>query len=154
MAGTLPKQATTKVGAQQVRSRTLPRGRAAATRWLVPGLLALATVLAMVAAYNVRPFVAIDIGDYYDRIFLPNMDDGNADATDFFAREVAATGQEQITPWPAAQAVLELPGRRQGLWQVTVEAAAGQPDPGDDHRRAEKREGLLPDTPQPVGRGA
>ena len=75
-------------------------------RWLAPGLLALATVLAVVAAYSVRPFVAIDIGDYYDRIFLPNMDDGNADATDFFAREVSAIGQEQITPWPAAQAVL------------------------------------------------
>jgi hypothetical protein len=128
LAGTLPKQATTNVGAQQVRSRALLRGRATASRWLVPGLLALATALAMVAAYSVRPFVAIDIGDYYDRIFLPNMDDGSADATDFFAREVSATGQEQVTPWPATQAVLELPGHRQGLWQVTVEAASGQPD--------------------------
>src|SRR3954467_7686812 len=95
---------------------------------LAPRALGLATVLAIMVAYTVRPFVAIDIGDYYDRIFLPNMDDGNADATDFFAREVSAIGQEQVTPWPASQAVLELPGHRQGLWQVTVEAAAGQPD--------------------------
>jgi len=128
LAGTLPKQATTNVGAQRTGLRAASLGRAAATPWLVPGLLALATVLAIVAAYSVRPFVAIDIGDYYDRIFLPNMDEGNADATDFFAREVSAIGQEQITPWPAAQAVLELPGHRQGLWQVTVEAAANQPD--------------------------
>jgi hypothetical protein len=128
LAGTLPKQATTNVGSRRARSRTAPLGRAAATRWLAPGLLALATVLAIVAAYSVRPFVAIDIGDYYDRIFLPNMDDDNAVGTDFFAREVSAIGQEQITPWPASQAVLELAGHRQGLWQVTVEAAADQPD--------------------------
>jgi hypothetical protein len=107
---------------------TAPLGRVAAVRWLAPGLLTLATVLAIVAAYAVRPFVTIDIGDYYDRIFLPNADDGNAGSTDFFAREVSAIGQEQITPWPASQAVLELAGHRQGLWQVTVEAAAGQPD--------------------------
>jgi hypothetical protein len=128
LAGTLPKQASSNVGAQRARSRALPLGRATATRWLAPGLLALATVLAIVAAYSVRPFVAIDIGDYYDQIFLPNMDDGNADSTDFFAREVNAIGQEQITLWPAAEAILELPGQRQGLWQVTVEAAADQPD--------------------------
>ncbi len=128
MAGALPKQATSNVGTRYTRSRAVPLGRAAATRWLAPGLLALVTVLAIVAAYSVRPFVTIDIGDYYDRTFLPNMDDINADATDFFAHEVSAIGQEQITPWPAAQAVLELPGHRQGLWQVTVEAAAGQPD--------------------------
>jgi len=128
LAGALPKQATTNVGSRHARSRAAPLGRAAATRWLAPGLLALATVLAIVAAYRVRPFVAIDIGDYYDRIFLPNVDDGNADGTDFFAREVSAIGQEQITPWPASQAVLELAGHRQGLWQVTVEAATDQPD--------------------------
>jgi hypothetical protein len=128
LAGALPKQATTNVGAGRTHLRAVPLRRAIAARWLAPALLALATVLAMVAAYSVRPFVAIDIGDYYDRIFLPNMDDANADATDFFAREVSATGPEQVTPWPASQAVLELPGRRQGLWQVRVEAAAGQPD--------------------------
>jgi hypothetical protein len=128
LAGTLPKQATSNVGTPHTRLRTAPLERAAASRWLIPGLLALATIVAIVAAYGVRPFVAIDIGDYYDRIFLPNMDDGNADSTDFFAREVSAIGQEQITAWPKSQAVLELAGRRQGLWQVTVEAAADQPD--------------------------
>jgi hypothetical protein len=128
LAGALPKHATSNVGAQRARLRAAPLGRAAAMRWLAPGLLTLATVLAIAAAYSVRPFVAIDIGDYYDRIFLPNMDEGNADATDFFAREVSAIGPEQITPWPASQAVLELAGRRQGLWQVTIEAAADQPD--------------------------
>jgi hypothetical protein len=128
LAGALPKQATTNVGSRRARTSAASLGRAAATRWLAPALLALATVLAIVAAYSVRPFVAIDIGDYYDRIFLPNMDDGNAGSTDFFAREVSTIGQEQITPWPASQAVLELAGRRQGLWQVTVEAAADQPD--------------------------
>ena len=128
MAGALPKQATTNVGSRRAHSRAASLRRSAAARWLAPGLLALATVLAIVAAYSVRPFVAIDIGDYYDRIFLPNMDDGNADGTDFFAREVSAIGQEQITPWPASQAVLELAGHRQGLWQITVEAAADQPD--------------------------
>jgi len=129
LAGALPKQATTNIDARRARSRTAALGRAAATRWLAPGLLlALATVLAIVAAYSVRPFVQIDIGDYYDRIFLPNMDDDNADSTDFFAREVNAIGPEQITAWPASQSVLELAGHRQGLWQVTVEAAADQPD--------------------------
>ncbi|MEO7910875.1 MAG: hypothetical protein ABIV47_14625 [Roseiflexaceae bacterium] len=128
MAGALPKQATTSVGARRARSRVTLLGHAAAIRWLAPGLLALATVLAIVAAYSLRPFVAIDVGDYYDRIFLPNMDDDNTDSTDFFAREVNAIGPEQITPWPASQEILELAGHRQGLWQVTVQAAAGQPD--------------------------
>ncbi|MEP7191082.1 MAG: hypothetical protein ABI901_17970, partial [Roseiflexaceae bacterium] len=128
MAGALPKQATSNVATRRVRSHVTPLGRAATTRWLAPGLLALITVLAIVAAYSVRPFVAIDIGDYYDRIFLPNMDEDNAGSTDFFAREVNTIGQEQSTPWPASQAVLELAGHRQGLWQVTVEAAANQPD--------------------------
>jgi hypothetical protein len=127
LARALPKQATTSAGARLARSRTAALGHSA-TSWLAPALLALATVLAIVAAYSVRPFVAIDIGDYYDRIFLPNMDDDNAGSTDFFAREVNAVGQEQVTAWPASQAVLDLDGHRQGLWQVAVEAAAGQPD--------------------------
>jgi hypothetical protein len=99
-----------------------------ALRWLAPGLLALAAILAIVAAYSVRPFVAIDIGDYYDRAFLPNLGESESDAADFHAREVSAIGQPQITAWPADREILELPGRRQGIWKVTVEPAPGLPD--------------------------
>jgi hypothetical protein len=88
----------------------------------------LATILALISAYSVRPFVAIDIGDYYDRAFLPNLGDSESDSADFHAREVNAISQAQIIPWPADQEFLELPGRRQGIWKVTVEPAAGLPD--------------------------
>ena len=37
-----------------------------AARWLPPLLLALGTILALMAAYSVRPSVAVDIGDYLD----------------------------------------------------------------------------------------
>ena len=63
----VPSQVVGNVGARRASLHALPLRRAAATRWLAPALLALATVLAIVAAYSVRPFVAIDIGDYSDR---------------------------------------------------------------------------------------
>ncbi|HJZ50369.1 MAG TPA: hypothetical protein VKE41_24530, partial [Roseiflexaceae bacterium] len=128
MAGALPEQAVTNVGSRRARSRALTLGRAQARAWLAPGLLALATILAIVAAYSVRPLVRIDIGDYYDRAFLPNLGDSESDAADFHAREVNAVGAAQATPWPAGQELVELPGRRQGMWKVVVEPAAGLPD--------------------------
>jgi hypothetical protein len=109
-------------------SRVQAMGRVGTARWLAPTLLALATILTIAAAYRQRPFVAIDVGDYYDTVFLPNLADSGAESGDFYAREVNAVGAEQVTPWPATQAALELPGRRQGIWQVTVEAATNLPD--------------------------
>jgi len=122
------EQAVANVGARRERARSLTIARTQAMPWLVPCLLALATILALVSAYSVRPFVAIDIGDYYDRAFLPNLGDSESDSADFHAREVNAISQAQTTPWPADQEILELPGRRQGIWKVTVEPATGLPD--------------------------
>jgi hypothetical protein len=116
------------VGARRERARALTLGRTQRLAWLAPALLALATVLAIVSAYSVRPFVAIDIGDYYDRAFLPNLGESESDSADFHAREVNAISQPQTIAWPAQQEFLELPGRRQGIWKVTVEPAPGLPD--------------------------
>jgi hypothetical protein len=98
-------------------------------RWLPPTLLALATILAIVAAYSMRPPVTIDLGDYYDTPFLPYAGSRDATDTDFFAREIGATGADLAAyPWPATQTTIELPGGHRGIWQATVEAAASQPD--------------------------
>jgi len=114
LAGTLPDRAIDNVA--------LPRGATAlafprlrALRWLPPALLALATMLAVVAAYSARPFVTIDVGDYYDTPYLPNTRERAEQDADFYAREVGPAGAEQSFAWPAAQETLELPGRRQGL---------------------------------------
>ncbi|HEU5102685.1 MAG TPA: hypothetical protein VFU22_26855 [Roseiflexaceae bacterium] len=128
MARSLLEQAVANVGVRRGRASALALGRTRRLAWLAPGLLALATVLALVAAYSVRPFVAIDIGDYYDRAYLPNLGESESDSADFHAREVNAISEPQITAWPAGQEYLELPGRRQGIWKVAVEPAPGLPD--------------------------
>jgi hypothetical protein len=97
-------------------------------------LLALATILAVVAAYSARPAVTIDLGDYYDTPFLPNLGVRDSKITDFHAREVGTTGVEPIAfDWPIAQAQLEVPGGHTGIWQATIEAAAGLPDDALDN---------------------
>jgi hypothetical protein len=112
----------------RAESWTLSLPRLSTVGWVAPALLALATALAIVAAYSVRPAVAIDLGDYYDTPFLPNAGSRGAVDTDFFAPEIGTIGPEQPNAWPATQTTLELAGRRAGVWQATVEAAAGQLD--------------------------
>jgi hypothetical protein len=128
LAGALPEQAVANVGPRSARARALTLGRTQSRRWLAPALLALATILAVAAAYSARPFVSIDIGDYYDRAFLPSLGDNDSDPATFHAREVNSLGETQATPWPAGQEFLELPGRRNGIWKLSVEPAPGQPD--------------------------
>ena len=89
-------------------------------------LLALATIVAIGVAYSVRPFVTIDLGDYRDTPYLPFTRDRDPGDADFYAREVGAIGAEQVIDWPAGATTLTIPGRRQGLWQVTV---LGEPRP-------------------------
>lgn len=89
-------------------------------RWLPPALLALATLLALLAAYAARPQVDVDIGDYLDTPFLPLTRDRSESAGDFFAREVGPVTAAEPFDWPADQAELVVPGRRSGIIQVTV----------------------------------
>jgi hypothetical protein len=129
VAGAAPEPITKKLIASGARTQTLAWPRLSAFRWLPPLLLTLATLLALAAAYRARPAVTIDLGDYYDTPFLPYTGSRDATDTDFFAREIGATGADQAQyAWPTEQTVLELPGSRTGILQATVEAAAGQPD--------------------------
>jgi hypothetical protein len=129
VAGTAPEPTVEKVFASAAQSRTLALPRFGGARWVPPLLLALLTALAVVLAYGVRPALTIDLGDYYDTPFLPFAGTRDATDTDFFAREIGATGAAPIEySWPSDQTTLELPGGRAGIWQLTVEAAAAQPD--------------------------
>ncbi len=129
MAGSVPKPTVKSYPAGRSRQQTLALPRWASIRWLPPTLLALATILALIAAYSSRPAVTIDLGDYYDSAFLPNLGVRDSKVTDFHAREVGTTGVEPIAfDWPAAQATLDVPGGHAGILQATVEAAAGLPD--------------------------
>jgi hypothetical protein len=113
----------------RAQSRTLVLPRFGGARWLSPLVLALLTALAVALAYGARPALTIDLGDYYDTPFLPFAGSRDATDTDFFAREIGATGAEQTAyDWPNEQTTLELPGSRAGIWQLTVEAAPTQPD--------------------------
>src|SRR5262245_8851877 len=85
---------------------------------LPPLLVALVALVALLAAYSVRPTVRIDLGDYYDSAFLEG----------FHGREIDATAAGSPLSWPAERNELVLPGKRQGVWIATFEAAAGQPD--------------------------
>ncbi|HEX9372889.1 MAG TPA: hypothetical protein VF897_17885 [Roseiflexaceae bacterium] len=127
MAGAAPERTIDNVNLRRGRAGALAFPWIGAAGWL-PVLLALATVLAVVAAYSVRPFVTIDVGDYYDTPYLPDTADRGPSGGDFYAREVGPFGPEQAFPWPAEQAALLVPGRREGIWQVIVRAATGQPD--------------------------
>jgi hypothetical protein len=126
LAGVVPERTIDKLGIGRAGERAWAWPRLRAARWLPPALLALATVLAIVMAYVDRPFVTVDVGDYLDTPYLPNLAD-RAPA-DFFAREVGITGPEQTSAWPADRPTLELAGQRPGLWQLTVQAADGLPD--------------------------
>ena len=129
VAGAAPEPITKKLIAGSARMQTLAWPRLGAARWLPPLLLLLATLLALATAYRARPLVTIDLGDYYDTPFLPYTGSRDATDTDFFAREIGATGASQAEyAWPSGQTTLELPGGRIGILQATVEAAAGQPD--------------------------
>lgn len=94
-------------------------------RWLAALLLALATLAGMLAAYSVRPYVAIDIGDYLDRPYLPLTFNQPESTADFYAPEVGPIGADEPTDWPADRAAIDLPGKRSGTWQITVLAADG-----------------------------
>lgn len=69
-----------------------------------PAVLLLLVLLALIAAYRVRPSVPIKLGDYEDSIYLH----------DFHAREVDSAGSGREQAWPASATSLELPGERQG----------------------------------------
>ncbi|NJO81513.1 MAG: hypothetical protein HC828_01280 [Blastochloris sp.] len=88
--------------------------------WLPPLLLAVITVLAMLAAYSIRPSVQVDLGDYYDSAYL--------NLATFNDREIGAIGQGTSIDWPAMQERLVVPGDRSGVWVATLYAADDQPD--------------------------
>lgn len=95
--------------------------------WLSPLLLILATLLATVAIYANRSLVNIDIGDYYDSAFLPNLGQRGSKVTDFHAREVGvASPQVETIDWPSDALTVDIAGNRRGIWQATIEAAEGQ----------------------------
>ena len=96
-----------------------------AARWLPPLLLALGTILALMAAYSVRPSVAVDIGDYLDTPFLPFTRDRDTATADFYQPEVGRIAGEESYAWPASQTTVELPGGYDSILQVTLEAAPG-----------------------------
>ncbi len=77
-----------------------------------PLLLALLTLLALAAAYSVRPLAQIDLGDYYDSAYL----DG------FHAREIDSAGAGQSWAWPVDANETSLPGGLSGDWMITVQA--------------------------------
>ncbi len=83
-----------------------------------PVLLLLVTLLALSLAYTVRPVVPIDIGDYYDSIFLRHFHD----------REVDAAAAGETWEWPPDQQQVVVPGQREGEWVVTIYAAEQQPE--------------------------
>jgi hypothetical protein len=129
VAGAAPEPAVKNYIAGRAQPRVLALPQLGSLRWLPPLLLALATLLAVVAAYRARPPITVDLGDYYDTPFLPDTGSRDASDTDFFAREIGASGADLATfPWPATQTTLDLPGGRAGLLQAKVEAAEGQPD--------------------------
>ncbi len=80
-----------------------------------PLLLALCTLVLLVAAYTQRPAATIDLGDYADYPFISG----------FHAREVSPSQEPIATPWTADAPALTLPGARSGLWMIIVEAAPG-----------------------------
>jgi hypothetical protein len=82
------------------------------------GLLALLTLVALIAAYSIRPSVSIDIGDYYDSAFVEN----------FHGREVDTTGVGPEYTWPSDSRTLTIPGGHQGLWVATLHASDGLGD--------------------------
>ncbi|MBC8075701.1 MAG: hypothetical protein H7Y32_06450, partial [Chloroflexales bacterium] len=79
-----------------------------------PLLLAVATLLCLLAAYGVRPSVQVDLGDYSDSAYLSG----------FNAREIDAVGASATLAWPAATNELTLPGNRGG---VTIAQIAPAP---------------------------
>jgi len=127
LAEALPKPAIDQPSLWRARARALVWSGVGARGWLPPLLLALATIIALAAAYSIRPIVTIDLGDYYDTPYLPHTRDREPANADFYAREVGAIAPEQTIDWPATQTTLEIPGKRQGLWQVTV-VGADRPD--------------------------
>ncbi|NJK79860.1 MAG: hypothetical protein HC914_08170, partial [Chloroflexaceae bacterium] len=109
---TLPSAATQR----PPRALALPRLGAAAP-W-PPLVLALLTLLALIAAYSVRPTVQVDLGDYYDSIYVQG----------FHARELDAINVGQTVPWPADIQALTIPGERNGDQLITIEAFDDLPD--------------------------
>lgn len=98
-------------------------------RWLPPLTLLLITLASLFAVYTVRPNVTVDVGDYYDTPFLPNVGSRDSKITDFHAREVGVTSATPRTfDWALDQTMLTIPGRLNGIWQATIEAAPDQPN--------------------------
>lgn len=80
-------------------------------------LLVLWTVVALTAAYAVRPVVPIDLGGDHDSPFLRG----------FHGREIDAAGAREVFTWPRDATVLTVHGHRRGVWIATLRAASGQP---------------------------
>jgi hypothetical protein len=81
-------------------------------------LLALLTVMALTAAYAVRPVVRVDMGSDSDVAFV----------RDFHSREIDAAGASERFEWSAGRRVLEIPGKRRGVWIALLQARPGQPE--------------------------
>lgn len=121
MAGVAPERAVTKRTVdRRVGGRTAPLLRVTRQDWLPPLILTIATFLIIAAAYTVRPFVSIDLGDYYDSAYI--------DVGEFNGREVGADGPSTSIPWPTTQNEFTIPGNRTGLWMATLYAVPGQSD--------------------------
>ncbi len=83
-----------------------------------PTLLALLTLVLLTLAYSVRPTVWLDLGNYYDSIFVQN----------FHARELDAAAPEHVFAWDAATAELVLPGGYHSHILIEVQADPNLPD--------------------------
>lgn len=84
----------------------------------MPLALALFTLLTLVLVYTIRPPVAIDMGGNYDSVYLRG----------FHGREIDANGASETFAWADPGPLLEVPGRREGVWIATIRLADDQPD--------------------------
>lgn len=88
------------------------------TSFVGAGMVLLVTVLALVAVYAVRPTFAVDLGDYYDSVYLDGFHD----------REVDAANEGETWEWSPDEQHVTVPGKRNGVWIATLHVADTQPD--------------------------
>lgn len=85
---------------------------------LPPLLLVLLTLIALSIAYSVRPRVQVDLGSYYDSIYL----------RDFHARELDAAAAPRVYAWQPDPAGMVLPGGYNSDILITIEASPDLPE--------------------------
>jgi hypothetical protein len=107
---------------ERVLIRSHPGDRSRSLPWMGEPqhyiLLALLTVLAITAAYIVRPAVRVDMGSDSDVAFV----------RDFHSREIDAASASEVIEWSDGQRILEIPGRRNGVWIALLRARPGLPE--------------------------